>query len=420
MTDDHPTRSEPEPPPMPGYPVPAQAPPPAPEQLPPPPAAQPAAPAAEDRVWLHFAWEGTLLVLLAGAIGLWWLFGGDTELLQDPGLLRDRLYGLAPFLLLATALAASIRVRAVNLAVGAVAGLAALLFVKWEDDGRLIAAALVVAAALATTLALVALVAVLRVPGWAASLGAAVAVLASAAVIAEDEGIEIAPSATGLLGAVRQIPTVTTGEELVWVVVSTVLAVSVLGGTIGILPPVRRRLEACRAEAGASDRRTLAPAVSTGTGLLVSNLLAAGAGVLLVIPAETATAGLTVPAEALEPAGVTLALAIVLLGGTSLWGKRGGVFGTLLAALAVFAVFVAFEEVGWSDQSYWIVVGALALGFGVSWLVERFGTRSPRPAELPPLDSVAALAEPEPPAATDSEEPAPPPAPEPDPVPTAR
>lgn len=136
----------------------------------------------EDRIWVHTAWEGVLLVLLAGGIGLWWLFGGDTELLTDPQLLGERMYAVAPFLLLATALAASVRVRAVNLAVGAVAALAAVLFVEWESESRLAAVGLVLAAALVAGLVLAVLVVGLRIPGWAASLGVLVAATAVAEI----------------------------------------------------------------------------------------------------------------------------------------------------------------------------------------------------------------------------------------------
>jgi ribose/xylose/arabinose/galactoside ABC-type transport system permease subunit len=397
MTDDTRSATDPEPAPepvlTPGYRVPAQV----------PPAPEPA-PAPADRLWIHAAWELALLVLLAGGIGLWWLLGRDTNLLSDPALLRDRLFAVAPLLLLATALAASIRVRAVNLAAGAVAALAALLFVSWEDESQLLAAALVVAVALAVTVALSVLVTVLKVPGWAASLGAAVAVLATATTVAEDGEFAIGPSAGGVLTTLPESTTVTVATELAWAVIGTVMAVSVLGGLIAVVPSVRRRLQACREAAAGPGSRDLPLAVTTGTGLLVSNLLAAGAGVLLVIPSEQVAGGAEVPASGLEAMGLALALAIVLLGGTSVWGRRGGVFGTLLAGLAVFAGFAAFTDLGWAAQGHWLLTGAFALGLLVNWLVEVLGSRPPAPAE-PPLESITALADPEPPAATEEEPP---------------
>ncbi|MPZ26684.1 MAG: hypothetical protein GEV12_09545 [Micromonosporaceae bacterium] len=332
-----------------------------------------------DRVWVNLAWEGTLLVLLAGGVGLWWLLGGTIDLLQDPDLLADRMYEVAPFLLLATALAMSIRVRAVNLAVGAVAGLAAVLFLEWEGENRLVAVALVVAAAVAAGVVLSVLVAGLKVPGWAASLGLVVAVMATAATIAGSELVPVGASASGLLGAAPDATTVSvTSSGLAWLLILAVMAVSVLGGILGVLPPVRRWLQSAREAATGPDRRRRSAALTTGAALLGSCLLAAAAGLLLVVPFDSGFGGVRIPVGSLEPVGLALAFAIVLLGGTSLWGRRGGVFGTLLAALGLFAVFVAFDESGWADQSHWITVGALGLGFLVSWLVELAGGRSPR------------------------------------------
>jgi ribose/xylose/arabinose/galactoside ABC-type transport system permease subunit len=366
--------------------------------------ADPDAGLSGDRVWVHFGWEGILLAVLAGGIGLWWLLIGEIELLRDPAALGDRLYTFAPFLLLATALAMSIRVRAANLAVGAVAALAGLLFVEWEDDSQLLAVVLVAAAGLAVGGALVLLVTLLRAPGWAASLGVAAAVLATAVTIAsQNESLGFAPSAGGPLAALPSSTTVTAGEQVMWVVVAAVMAASVLGGVAGVLRPVRRRLHACREVAGEPARRSLPVALTTGVALLGSSLLAAAAGVLWVIPAEGGAAATRVTLGALEPLGIALPLAIAVLGGTSLWGKRGGVFGTLLAALTIFAVLLTFDEQGWRDHAYWITVGALAVGFLVSWSVEVLGTRATRPAE-PPLEVVTALAEPEPPSATEEAE----------------
>jgi hypothetical protein len=223
-----------------------------------------------------------------------------------------------------------------------------------------------------------------------------VAVLATTATVAEDAGIEVGASVGEVLTGLPGSATVTVADELVWLVVGAVMALSVLGGAIGLLPPVRRRLQACREAAAAPAGRDLSQALTTGAALLVSNLLAAGAGVLLVIPSGRVAGGALLPAGTLAALGIGLALAIVLLGGTSMWGRRGGVFGTLIAALAVFAAFAAFADLGWTAQGSWIVVGALGLGFLVSWLVELLGTRAVRPAPPPPVpaEEPAELAEP--------------------------
>lgn len=370
-----------------------------------------------DRLWVHTAWEAVLLVLLVGGIGLWWLSSGTVpDLLRDQALLADQLYAMAPFLLLGTALAISLRVRAANLAVGGVALLAAVLFLEWEGEHRLVAAGLVAAAGLAAGAALLVLVVWLRLPGWAASLGAALAAVATA--------ITINPELGGPLGLVPQSTTVTTAEELVWVVVGTVMAASVLGGVVGMLPAVRRRLQDCRdaadrpdrADQGSVDRDPADPdrgrrpgrvAVTTGSALIASSLLAAAAGVLVVIPAEGASSGTGLAVGPLESAGIALPLAIALLGGTSPWGKRGGVFGTLLAALALFAGLVIFNDLGWSGQSHWVVVAALVLGLLVSTLVERSGTGRPaEPPEPEPEPAMPAESEPAEPRAAEPPVPA--------------
>jgi hypothetical protein len=267
---------------------------------------------------------------------------------------------------------------------------------------------------LAVTGALVVLVSVLRIPGWAASLGAAVAVLATVTTVAADGGFEIGASVGGALTALPESGTVTVAEQLVWVVVGSVLAIPVLGGAIGLLPRVRRRLQDCREAAAAPDRRELSTVLTTGAALLVSNLLAAGAGVLLVIPSERVAGGALLPAGGFALIGIALPLAIVLLGGIGLWGRRGGVFGTLLAALALFAAYAAFADLGWTDQGHWLLVGALGLGLLVSSLVEALATRAPRPAAPPPVPEPEPEPEPEPaePEASTQFEPEPPEPPE--------
>lgn len=358
-----------------------------------------------ERRWLHAVWEAALLVLLVGGVAVWWLLGRDTDALGDLDLLGDRLYGAAPFLVLATALAVSLRVRAPNLAVGAVAALAAVLFVEWEGQGALVAAGIVLAAAVAVGLALAVLVTAFRIPGWAASLGAIVAAMATVLTIARhnEDQFPLTLSVGGSLAAVPESTAVTVAEEAVWPVVLAVVAGSVLGGAVGMLPAVRRRLRACREVAAGTGPRTRSTALTTSGALLVSSLLAAAAGVLLVLPSSPVTGG-AIPAGAYEPLGVALPLAIVLLGGTTLGGMRGGVFGTFLAALVMFAGFAAFADLGWSGQSHWVTVGALALGLLVSRMVEALGTTRSAPAPGSPPEPQVGDAPPEPaPAAAGSE-----------------
>ena len=77
------------------------------------------------------------------------------------------------------------------------------------------------------------------------------------------------------------------------------------------------------------------------------------------------------------------ALGAALLGGTSAYGRRGGIFGTVLAAalVTVGVAYAGHTRPGWSP----LVLAAVAIGLGlaVTRLVERFG----RPAPASPDES---------------------------------
>ncbi|MGH8794607.1 MAG: hypothetical protein ACRDXX_18405, partial [Stackebrandtia sp.] len=379
----------------------------------PPPAS---APPRRDRIWIHFAWEGVLLALLLVGVGLWWLFGGDMNLLAHPDVLVDRMYISTPYLLMATALALSLRVRAVNLAIGAIAGLSAVLVYEWSPEGGLTAVGIALGAALVAGAVLALLTAGLKLPGWAASLGVVAAVPIVAQTIVGEDGYLFFGNVGSLVSGVLMSEGVSDGEATslsvgqgaATLIVLAAIAVSVLGGALGMLPPVRRLLGGCRDAAAESDRRGAGPGLATSAALLVSSLLAGAAGILLVTPSESDFGIGSYAAGILsEPMGIGLAFAIVLLGGTSLWGKRGGVFGTFFAALILFTVHIAFDELGWWYNAPWIVVGAIAAGFAVSWLFELLGTVKPKPTP-PPAPIVAPFAPPPGPAFGPIFEPAPP------------
>jgi hypothetical protein len=79
-----------------------------------------------------------------------------------------------------------------------------------------------------------------------------------------------------------------------------------------------------------------------------------------------------------------LALGAALLGGTSVFGRRGGVFGTAfaVAGLVLLSFYLAAEKRGISVFA--LAAGAIAVGLLASRLVESFG----RPREVP--EAVAA------------------------------
>ena len=68
-----------------------------------------------------------------------------------------------------------------------------------------------------------------------------------------------------------------------------------------------------------------------------------------------------------------LAVGVALLGGTSAFGRRGGIFGTVLAA-ALLAVAMAYTQaIGHPWTAFALAAVAIALGLGVTRVVERFG-----------------------------------------------
>jgi len=108
---------------------------------------------------------------------------------------------------------------------------------------------------------------------------------------------------------------------------------------------------------------------------VVSSILAAVAGVLTIGVDRGAPTSLDVlPITA-------FAFGIALLGGTSAFGRRGGIFGTVLAALlvAVSLEYAAHTEPGWSMAA--IAAVTVGLGLLVTRLVEWFGRPAPARAD---------------------------------------
>jgi hypothetical protein len=77
------------------------------------------------------------------------------------------------------------------------------------------------------------------------------------------------------------------------------------------------------------------------------------------------------PSAGLEWTG--LALGVALVGGTSAFGRRGGVFGTILAAVLATLFLRYEEEMNWDISEFAIAGGALAAGLVVTRLVESYG-----------------------------------------------
>ncbi|PWR06025.1 ABC transporter permease [Micromonospora acroterricola] len=311
-----------------------------------------------DRIGVHLGWE---FLLLAGLVALGWLlWRADSAVLRGTGL-RTLLVAAVGLGLLALAAGLSLRTAAPNLAVGPVAVAAALHYAEQGDRG--LPASLGPAAAVAALggLALALAVVVLHVPGWAASLAGAAGVV-----------VYIERRSAPVLVQGDYDPSRNAGYLF-----AGFAAVAVLGGLFGAIPAIRRLVGRYRPVADPARRRGVVAAVVTAFALVGSTVLAALAGVLLAANGP----GPVPPNPGLD--WTVLAIGVALLAGTSAYGRRGGVLGTLLA-VGLVTVFEAYARArGWTVDRW--TVGGVALGVGllVTRLVETYGRPRPGGTEIP-------------------------------------
>lgn len=321
---------------------------------------EPAA-APSDKLWVHFVWEGLLLVLIALGVAAFFLFGPNTGL-GSPDRVMELLVGSTPFLLFAMALGLSMRVGSINLAVVHLGLLSTVLFSSLGNQPLLTAIGIVAGAMVAAGVLLSLLVTVFKAPGWAASLLVAMAAwflvsereLGLLGPMTPDSGLSAQLELTGLTG---------------WIIIGVVVGLSIAGGILGIVRPVRETFGVCVDAVEQRGRRTAGAFLTTWVALIGSCLLAGAAGYLVLVPTGANLNINVVEANGLAP--LLTGLGIVLIGGTSARGRRGGVFGTLLAAVVVFMVALLVQNLNGS----WIVnnaipFGALLLGLLVNWLMD--------------------------------------------------
>ncbi|MEV4119392.1 ABC transporter permease [Micromonospora sp. NPDC049645] len=311
-----------------------------------------------DRIGVHVGWELLLLVGLA-AVG-WLLWQDDPAALRD-GNLRTLLVDAVGLGLLALAAGVSLRTAAPNLAVGPVAVAAALQYAEQGDRGLPASIGPAVAVAAVGGLALALAVVVLHVPGWAVSLAGA------AAVVVYIER--------------RSAPVLVQGDydpgRNAGYLFAGFAAVAALGGLFGAIRAIRRLVGRYRPIADPARRRGAVAAAVTAVALVVSTVLAALAGVLLAANDPEPVA----PTSGLD--WTVLAIGVALLAGTSAYGRRGGVFGTVLAVslVAVFQVYA--PERGWTLSNWEVGGAALGVGLLVTRLVETFGRPRPGSVDMP-------------------------------------
>ena len=228
---------------------------------------------------------------------------------------------------------------------------AALHFAENGDRGVANALGSAALGALALGVVLGLFVAVVHVPGWAASLAAALVVL----VFIQQRGAPV-----DVQGAYE--PT-----DHAIIIFGGFAAVAVLGGVFGSIKAVRRSVGRFRPVADPARRRGTVAAVLTAGLIALSMPMAAVAGVLIAAVGS----GPVAPTTGFEWTG--LALGAALLAGTSAYGRRGGVFGTVLAVVLI-TLFVEYQRTrDWDISVLAIAAGAIVIGLLATRLVETFG-----------------------------------------------
>jgi hypothetical protein len=303
-----------------------------------------------DRFGVHVAWE---LVLLLGAATVGYLlYQANRSAVTGDGL-RGLMVSAAALGLLVLGAGLSLRAASPNLAVGPIAFAASVFFAQHASGGLLVTALKTALLALLVG-AVIALVTVgLHVPAWAASLAAGLAVVVWAQQ--HHEVLRLPP------GAYQPTP-----QAPLWFGGFALLAL--VGAFLGSIRSVRRAVGRFRPVSDPAHRRGGTAAGASVLALLGSSGLAAASGVL-----TTLHAGQVAPADTAPFILIALGLGGALLAGTSAFGRRGGLFGTVLAA-ALLTLVTRYLEVTDRRVSS-LAIGAAAIGVGllVTRLVEAFG-----------------------------------------------
>ncbi|MFI6759247.1 ABC transporter permease [Micromonospora sp. NPDC050417] len=301
-----------------------------------------------DRLGVHFGWEFVLL-LVTGLLA-YALYQTDPDLLRGASLNRLLVDGAA---LGALALGAGLTLRAgaPNLALGPVAVAAALHFAENGDRGVVDAMLPAVLWAIAAGLVLALLVVGFHVPGWGASLAVALGVIVF---------IQQRSGRVDVQGDYD--PT-----EHALYLFGGFAALALLGGLLGMIKAIRRSVGRFRPIGDPARRRGGVAATITMLSIIVSMVAATLAGLLLAADGT----GSVAPTSGLEWTG--MAIGVALVGGTSAYGRRGGVFGTLFA-VAALTLFLAYENArDWDIALAATAAVTVAAGLVVTRLVESFG-----------------------------------------------
>ena len=291
-----------------------------------------------DRLAVHLIWEGVLLVIAGVLVGV--------ALASTPEAhLADIIRPVGYIGLIAAGLALSLRIGTPNLAVGSIATATGVLGAHLvATSGWSLWAAMTAAVAIAAVAGLVTglIVAGLSVPAWAATLAVAILVQAAALGISGSEPVVL--HVTG------------TYPYALWLAAFAVISVG--GGALWLVPGVRATFSATR-NAGEPGRWAgLQAGLGAVAGLTGSSLLAGLGGVALATylqVGDPASGGINL---------TIIALAAVLVGGVSVFGRRAGLLGTVFGVVIVQTVLFVLNVHAVSP--YWldVPIGGLAL-FGL-------------------------------------------------------
>jgi len=288
-------------------------------------------------------WEAVLLLVAIIAVAV--VFLGDPH-----PTLSLFLAGLTPIGLLAVAVALSLRTATANLAVGALAMLAATVGVSLTNNDTPLAVAMAVGVILAAAVGLVlgVVAAALSVPAWAVTLGGATIV--EAAVL----------GATG--GRIMLLRADVGSLSVVWFVLFVLLTLG--GGALWLIAGIRTALSATRDVAPAGRWGGLRAGLGAIVGLTGSGFVAGLAGVVYALRLHATP---TSNGSSLTLVG----LAVALLGGISVFGRRGGVAGVLLATILLGSVQHVLLINGARSWVVLLVTGiAVLVGLAASRLIE--------------------------------------------------
>lgn len=340
-------------------------------------------PVRRDRVLFQFIWEGILLLLTANAL---FLAYQRRDLIFPEGTGAEALGShyttVAALVLIAAGLGLSLRLGAVNLAVPGLAALVVTTPTVFVGDDPLIGLALAAGVAAVLAGVFTVLTAVLRLPAWLAGLATLLAIGATFPALRE---LDLWLNAGGVA------PWSNPGG--LWLFAGAV-AISIAGGLIGLLPAVRDRFSAVKTAVEGTGPRDAKSVFTLLGGSFLALLLGALAGFAPTAFGASWEGAAAVPLVGSYSVDINasalltpIALVVVFLAGTSPWGRRGGVFATSLAAIAVWALILVWQSLAgpeWNPALYVELAGAMFVGLLLIGLFVSFGLdRLGRPKELP-------------------------------------